>query len=139
MKQIITLLLIFIAISTKETEIERCYEIPPNNELLYSSLWAEARGIRHEEEIRIVLDCYRNRVNSNKWPSTMDSVIQQPNQFAISKDTIRADFKHLVDSLLTLPIKYPYTYFINFKKLKKQQKWMTKKKWIKLGKHRFAL
>ena len=139
MKQIITLLLIFIAISTKETKIERCYEIPPNNELLYSSLWAEARGIRHDIEIRVVLDCYRNRVNSKKWPSTLDSVIQQPNQFAISKDTIRADFKHLVDSLLTLPIKYPYTYFINFKKLKKKPKWMIKKKWVKLGKHHYSI
>ena len=132
--------MLLLAYNTKETEIERCFELPiNNNELLYSSLWAEARGIRYEEEIRVVLDCYRNRVNSNEWPSTMDSVIQQSNQFAISKDTISSQFKTLVDSLLTKPIKYPYTYFINFKKLKKKPKWIYKKEWIKLGKHHYAL
>lgn len=136
---IFILLMLLLTYNTKETEIERCYEVPKhNNELLYSSLWAEARGIRYDEEIKIVLDCYRNRVNRKEWPSTLDSVILQPNQFELSKDTISSQFKTLVDSLITLPIEYPYTYFINFKTLKKKQKWMLNKKWIKLGKHHYS-
>lgn len=105
--------------------------------LLYQIVFNEAVG-EGTIGISMVIDVIRNRINHPDYPSTLDSVLLEPNQFSTIKSNPTKPFKALVDTLLTKPIVYPYIFFINPLKAKKAS-WMKRKVWVKHGKHSFAL
>jgi len=114
-------------------------ETIPDRSLLYQVVWGEARG---EGVIGItgVVDVIRNRIESDKFPNTLDSVLIQKHQFYVNtslEPTI--EFKALVDSIYSQPIVTPYLYFVNFKWAKKAS-WMYLKErcWVKINNHHFS-
>jgi N-acetylmuramoyl-L-alanine amidase len=140
MKQLFILILVL-------TPLKEFSNIPTKNDfkvnktnldLLYQTVWNEARG-EDTMGIKLVIDVVKNRVSSNKFPNSLDSVLIQPFQFASNHvDSIPKRFKTLVDILYHQPIQYPYLYFINPKKAQKTF-WIKNRKWVKYKNHAFAL
>lgn len=107
------------------------------NLLLVQTLWGEC-SICNNEEIRVILDCVKNRIEHKDFPDSLDVVLTQSSQFSISKEIVPVHFTKKIDSLWKLPKKYPYLYFRS--RGYKYSRWMKYKKWIKLKhfKHEFG-
>ena len=140
MKTILTIILAlftYISMPNNNKDLDLDLVVKSYPDQLYQVMWNEARG-EDTIGIRMVLDVIRNRINSPKYPSTMDSVLQQKYQFCTIQSNPTSHFKSFVDFLMLKPIQYPYLHFINPNKAKKAL-WMRRKSWIKYNNHSFAL
>lgn len=55
-------------------------------ECLAKVLWNECRGVDSVDEQAAVAWCILNRVDSERWPNTIQGVCKEQNQFAYTKD-----------------------------------------------------
>jgi hypothetical protein len=113
---------------------------PVPSSLLTQIVFNECEGCSNKE-LLVVLATIKNRVSHKDFPSTLDSVLLQPNQFCLkSRKPYTASFKKRVDTLFNLPITTPYLYFIHWKTAKKGS-WMFKKErnWVKIGQMHYSI
>lgn len=128
MKYIFTLFLLFIYSSFSNSKIKILVMKEPDYSLLYQVLWNEA-SITSTEELKVIVDCIKYRVEHRNFPNTLDSVLLQPFAFSTkSKEIVPIHFTKKIDSLWKLPIKYRYLYFRS--EGYKYSSWM-KRKWYK--------
>ena len=111
--------MLLLAYNTKETEIERCFELPqfkPN--LFHNIVWAECRGCK-EKELSAVIFVIKNRLKSSDFPNNLDSILLENGQFAkpITK-TPTIKFCQKVDSIFKQNPFHNYLYFANLSKIK---------------------
>ena len=90
-------------------------------------MWTESRG-EPEQGQRQVVEVILNRVASPLFPNTIDSVIQQPNQFATSKAIVPESFKLKIKTFIYHYKPSCYLYFLN-------PKTATNKQMLKMSKY----
>lgn len=138
MKHCLTILLLILPLvfSNSKNKILVIKE-PLVNPLLYTVMWNEGSVVT-QRELKVILDCIRNRVKHEDFPHQLYLVLNQSLQFETKKTTVPNHFKKTIDSLWNQPVKYPYIYFRSggYKK----SSWMLQKKWIKYKsfKHEFS-
>jgi N-acetylmuramoyl-L-alanine amidase len=89
------------------------YNKMPDTKYLYKCVYTESRGEPRDGQ-KAIVDVILNRVNSNKFPNTIDSVILQKNQFACNKRLCVPDsFKLRIDKFVMEYKKSSYLYFLN--------------------------
>lgn len=71
-------------------------------EMLARLIWAEARGVPSDAEKAAVAWCVLNRVDSTRWPDTIEGVVTDPYQFAYySSDPVTEELLALAEDVLT--------------------------------------
>ncbi len=85
----------------------------PETEFLYRCVYTESRG-EPEEGQRAVVEVIMNRVNSERFPNTIDSVVMQKNQFAYNRKLVVPDsFKMKINKFVMEYKESCYLYFLN--------------------------
>lgn len=128
MKYILWTILSLLPLWSNETQDKILVMKVPSNPLLIQTLWAEC-SICGAEELRVILDCIKYRVQHKDFPNSLDSVLSQSAAFQTkTKEIVPIEFTKKIDSLWKLPIKYRYLYFRS--KGYTYSSWM-KRKWYK--------
>lgn len=138
MKYIFTTILFLLPLFSNETKIKiLVMKEPLVNPLLYTVMWNEGSVVT-QRELRVILDCIKNRVKHEDFPHQLDPVLNQSFAFQTKKTIVPNHFKKTIDSLWKLPIKYKYLYFRS--NGYSESNWMTKRIWFKSKKfkHEFS-
>lgn len=70
-------------------------------DMLAKLVYSEARGIDSEMEKAAVVWCVLNRVDSARWPDTIQKVVTQKNQFAYNENApLLPEFQALAENVL---------------------------------------
>lgn len=131
MKYILTLALLLINIPKPKNDVLMMKPLEPlvfMNFNKYYVLHSEC-SICTIEELKVMVDCIKSRVEHEDFPNSLDTVLIQPYQFSLSQKNVSINFIKLVDSLWKMPKQYSYLYFRS--KGYSYSKWMNKYTWIK--------
>lgn len=128
MKYILMILLLWIPLRSKESKIRILVMKPVPSSLLAQIAFNECEGCSNEE-LLVVLATIKNRIGHEDFPSTLETVLLQPNQFSTIKKIVPIEFTKKIDSLWKLPIKYRYLYFRS--QGFQYSNWMSKHIWKK--------
>lgn len=109
-KYILWTFLSLLPLWSNETQDKILVMKPIPSSLLAQIAFNECEGCSNEE-LLVVLATIKNRIEHEDFPSTLESVLLQPNQFSTIKKIVPIEFTNKIDSLWKLPIKYHYLYF----------------------------
>lgn len=136
-KYILWTFLSLLPLWSNETQDKILVMKPIPSSLLAQIAFNECEGCSNEE-LLVVLATIKNRIEHEDFPSTLESVLLQPNQFSTIKKIVPIEFTKKIDSLWKLPIKYRYLYFRS--RGFQYSNWMSKRVWKKHKhfKHEFS-
>lgn len=135
---IIIIILLFTVKSVENNHFDKdiCFDfnddlmIAPVNlptELMYRVVYTECQGCGLEE-LTGVINVIMLRQDTNIYPNCLNDILLQPDQFSVNlEENPTNEFKKLVDSIYSQPIKYRFLYFANIDLVKQ---------WVKEGKTR---
>jgi hypothetical protein len=70
-------------------------------DMLARLIYTEARGIDSDMEKAAVVWCVLNRVDSDRWPNTIEQVVTQKNQFAYDESApLMPEFETMAENVL---------------------------------------